>query len=255
LAFAAAAFSAVTGIGGGMILLSGLLLVLPTAAIVPVHGAVQLAAGSSRVAGFWKHIRWDVALRVSLGIIPGSLLGLGLVAWLAGISPGIWKVLIAIAILASLIPAKKRKAAPDAEEAGDVAASPAIGRKQTALFVSMGLVLGTVGIVVGSTGPLMTQTLLRAGVVKEAHVATKAAVQSFGHLLKLPLFGLALSFDYGAYTLPLIAMIAAVIAGTWLGKRLLEKLSADRFVAVSRVLLFLIAIQILVAEAAHAFAS
>jgi len=250
LALAASALSAVTGVAGGVILLSGLLLVVPTTAVVPLHGVVQLAAGGSRVVGFRKHIRWDVAARFIAGLIPGSLLGLALVAWIAAISPGVLKALIATAILVSLIAAPRKK---KVDERADGAAAEA--RPRTLLFTSVGVLCGALGILVGSTGPIVTQTLLTAGVVKEEHVATKSAVQSVAHLLKLPLFGLALSFDYGAYALPLGLMVVAVVAGTFLGKRLLAKLSTARFVFLARALLFLIAIQILVAEAAHALAS
>ncbi len=253
LALAASALSAVTGVAGGVILLSGLLLVVPTTAVVPLHGAVQLSACGARIAGFRRHIRWDVAFRFIAGLIPGSLLGLALVAWLVSISPSVLKALIATAILLSLLaPGKKRKTRSKEDAAKDV---PVDARRHGVLFVTMGTVVGALGILVGSTGPIVTQTLLTTGVVKEEHVATKSAIQAIAHFLKLPLFGLALSFDYGPYALPLALMMAAVVVGTFVGKRVLAKLSTDRFVFLARALLFLIAVQILVAEAAHALAA
>ncbi len=249
LALAAAALSAVTGVAGGVILLSGLLVVVPSTAVVPLHGAVQLSACGARIASFRKDIRWDVAWRFLAGLVPGSFLGLALVAWIASISPGMLKALIATAILLSLLaPAKKKRAANETGSTQDD------GRRKshTLLYAGMGSLVGALGILVGSTGPIVTQTLLGTGVLKEEHVATKSAIQGVSHFLKIPLFGLALSFDYGAYALPLALMMVAVVIGTVLGKRLLSKLSSDRFVFLARALLFLVALQILVGEAAHA---
>jgi uncharacterized membrane protein YfcA len=254
LALAASALSAVTGVAGGVILLSGLLVVVPTTAVVPLHGAVQLSACGARIASFRRHIRWDVAARFVAGLIPGSFLGLLLVAWLVTISPSVLKALIATAILLSLLAPKKRK--KNGESEAPTGHEPAVdARRHGVLFVTMGAIVGALGILVGSTGPIVTQTLLSTGVVKEEHVATKSAIQGFAHFLKLPLFGLALSFDYGEYALPLALMIAAVVCGTFIGKRLLAKLSTDRFVFLARALLFLVAVQILVAEAAQALAA
>ena len=42
--------TAFIGIGGGAILLAGLSLLIPTAAIIPVHGLVQLGSNANRAA-------------------------------------------------------------------------------------------------------------------------------------------------------------------------------------------------------------
>lgn len=272
LALGSATLSAVTGIGG-VVLLSGLLLAVPATAVVPLHGAVQIAAGGSRVIGFRKYIRWDVALPVMVGLIPGSLLGIGAVAWLAAISPSVLKALIAITILLSLTirpklrptaacPPDCRGACPEACLTVGTGTGPAAGagrlrvvpatHSHRLVFVAVGALVGVLGIIVGAAGSIVTQALLTAGVVKEEHIATKSAIQATSNVIKVPLFGFALSFDYGEYALPLAIMMAAVVAGTFLGKRLLGMLSTTRFVFLARALLFLVAMQMLVAEAARA---
>jgi len=101
-ALLAAALSAMTGVGGGVLLLSGLLLVVPATAVVPLHGAVQTAAGLTRIAAFWRHVRWEIVGRFVLLLLPGSLVGILIVGWLASVSPTLLEVLLAVAILASL---------------------------------------------------------------------------------------------------------------------------------------------------------
>ena len=45
LGLVSATISAITGVGGGVLLLSGLLLLVPATAVVPLHGAAQFVAG------------------------------------------------------------------------------------------------------------------------------------------------------------------------------------------------------------------
>ncbi|GAB5547163.1 MAG: TSUP family transporter [Sandaracinaceae bacterium] len=229
-ALLAAALSAMTGVGGGVLLLSGLLLVVPATAVVPLHGAVQTAAGLTRIAAFWRHVRWEIVGRFVLLLLPGSLVGILIVGWLASVSPTLLEVLLAVAILASLF----AKRVPSPKSATSLRA-----------FYLFGFCTGLLGVVVGSTGPLVSQALLLYDVKKEAHVATKAVVQTVGHALKIPLFGLALSFEFGPWAVPLALMIAGVFVGTWVGKHLLSKISERGFATATRALMILVALQIL----------
>lgn len=233
LGLLSAMISALTGVGGGVLLLSGLLLLVPAAAVVPLHGAVQFVAGSSRVVLFARHINWALARPFLVGLIPGSAIGAGVAFVIVGLEPGLLKVLIATAILASLLPRSKPE--------GRASWQPHRGK----IMAVTGLGCGTIGMLIGSTGPIVSQVLLTLGVTGEEHVGTKSAVQSIAHLLKLPLFGLALSFDYGAYLAPLVAMAAMALVGTWLGKRLLALVSEQRFVRLARALLALVALKII----------
>jgi uncharacterized membrane protein YfcA len=201
---------------------------------------VQLVAGASRVVGFWSDVRRDIVWRFVAGLVPGSLLGAYLFTVLLDVAPGLLEVFIALAILVSLFAEPKK----------------AIDETTVSLwqFYGYGFVCGALGIVVGSTGPLVSQGLLRAGVVKGQHVATKSLVQAIGNLIKLPIFGLALSFDYGEYLVPLALMCVAAVIGTYAGKRLLDRMAPERFVWVAKALLVVVALKILVTETVHALA-
>jgi len=232
-ALLASMLSAVAGVAGGVLLLSGLLLAVPATAVVPLHGAVQTTACLTRVAAFRSHARWDLVWRFALGVIPGSVLGAFAVAWLVSVDAGAIKLFIAGAILLSLFAKKLR--------------IDARGRSAW-LFAPLGFFVGALGMLAGSTGPIVTQALLMCGVTKEAHIATKSVVQALGHALKLPLFGVAIGFDFGVYATPLAAMCGAVIVGTLLGKKLLARLSSERFVLVARVALVAVVVHLAVSE-------
>ncbi|MEC7225744.1 MAG: sulfite exporter TauE/SafE family protein, partial [Candidatus Latescibacterota bacterium] len=58
--FFTSALTAVIGVGGGMLLISLMPGAIPIAAIVPVHGAVQLVSNASRVLWGVRHIEWSI---------------------------------------------------------------------------------------------------------------------------------------------------------------------------------------------------
>jgi uncharacterized membrane protein YfcA len=221
--------SAITGVAGGVILLTALLATVDPRAVVPIHSVVQLIANGSRLVAYVHHIQWRIVGRFAATVIPGSLIG----AWLISlIEPGILQVIIATAILASLlIPDKfpiKEQVAP-----------------ARWLFYGLGFGNGILGMLVGSTGPLVTIALLYSGVVKERHIATKAACQAFSYTIKIPLFGFAIGFDYMQYAGTIVLLGAAVILGTLVGKRLLTMVSRRAFTSLTRILLAVIAFKLI----------
>ena len=113
------------------------------------------------------------------------------------------------------------------------------------LFYGLGFINGILGMLIGSTGPLVTIALLYSGVVKERHIATKAACQAFSNIIKIPLFGFAIGFDYMQHAGTIILLGAAVILGTLVGKRLLTMISRSAFTSLTRILLALIAFKML----------
>jgi len=234
VAMVAAAISAATGVAGGLVLLAALAVLMPAAAVVPLHGAVQLMAGTTRAWVFRRHVDRRFVRDFALGLVPGSALGAGLVWWLRGFDPAWLRVALGTAILLSLIP---RRAGPSAVSVGDWS-SPL-------LVPVFGLLCGALGMVVGSTGPLVSRGLLAYGLLKERHVGTKAWAQSLAHLLKIPLFGLALDFDFGEYGVLIAVLGGAVIVGTIGGRRLLAGVSDERFGRMTRVLLGVLALQLL----------
>ena len=77
-AFFGAIVSAITGVAGGIILLTALLATVDPRAVVPIHSVVQLIANGSRLVTYGRHIQWRVVGSFATTVIPGSLVG----AWL-----------------------------------------------------------------------------------------------------------------------------------------------------------------------------
>lgn len=64
------------GLGGGILLLGIMPIFLPIAAVIPVHGATQLASNASRAYFSWRSIRWQIMPTYLLGGVIGTLLAL-----------------------------------------------------------------------------------------------------------------------------------------------------------------------------------
>ena len=75
IAFFTSTLTAVIGMGGGILLISAMPGLLPAAAIIPVHGAVQLASNGSRVLLGIRHIEWRIFWPFSIGAVLGSAAG------------------------------------------------------------------------------------------------------------------------------------------------------------------------------------
>jgi uncharacterized membrane protein YfcA len=77
---------------------------------------------------------------------------------------------------------------------------------------------------------------LGLGLSRQALVGTKAACQAIGHAAKVGLFGVA-GFAFAEHA-PLLALGSlCAVAGTWLGSRLLDKLSEASFLWLYRSVL------------------
>ena len=75
VSFLTSTFTAIIGVGGGIALISVMPGLLPTAAIIPVHGAVQLASNASRVFFGLRHIEWRIFWPFAGGSLLGAVVG------------------------------------------------------------------------------------------------------------------------------------------------------------------------------------
>jgi uncharacterized membrane protein YfcA len=236
-ALLAATLSGMIGMGGGMLLLAVMFSFLPHSEAIPAHGAVQFVSNSTRTLAFLRHVDWRTIGRFSVGVVPGSVLGV-LVLWSlgpSGESEPYLKMLVGAYILTSLVIPRPRQDAPPRNTWWD--------------FPLLGLIAGAAAFTVGAIGPLIAPLFARREFVKERLIATKAVCQSLLHLAKIPTF--LLLRDYANLSqLGLVTglMIVAVIPGTLLGKRLLKDLSENAFVVLFRVALLVAGVKVLVVD-------
>ena len=97
-----------------------------------------------------------------------------------------------------------------------------------------GLIVATFQLTSGTTGPVLDTFFLKSKVTRYQVVATKATTQSISHLVKLVYFGFVVSADDGppASDLPwwlFATSVPLVFVGTWLAKRVLDKISDTQF--------------------------
>jgi len=226
---ATAAVSAVLGLAGGIMLLAVLLLFLEPAIAIPVHAIAQLASNASRTLVHLGSLRRDLFLPYLVLLVPAGLLSVPLARHAP---PDLLRAAIGLFVLvATWRPAWLLLGF-------DPRRIPTFPR-----FTLVGGVSGLFGPLVGATGPFIAPFFLGLGLTRFEIIGTTAACHAAGHLAKIALFGLA-GFDFAAQALLYLGMIAAVVAGTALGTRLLERIPESRFPALYRTALSLIALRL-----------
>ncbi|MDR1827268.1 MAG: sulfite exporter TauE/SafE family protein [Methylobacteriaceae bacterium] len=222
--FFTSAITAAFGLGGGVALLAVMGMGLPSTSLVPVHGVVQFGSNFGRMFVQRLHIVRPLVGWFIIGAVIGTLIGTPFAAMLPD---RVAKVALALFILWNT---HRRKG------------------KQTSLsharFVFGGVVSSFASMIVGATGPLVSSLLAGRGLTKQPLVATNAACMVVQHFLKIVAFGVV-GFAYWAWAPLIAAMIVVGFAGTVVGSRLLDKMPDRSFRTVFKVLITLLALQIL----------
>jgi len=224
IAGATSAITAITGIGGGMMLIAIMPGFLPAAAIVPVHAVVQLFANSSRALFGWSHLRWDFAL----AFIGGSIAGGGLAASISREINLEYTPLFIAAYILFIVwgPPLKFNKPPPGE------------------FVLIGAIQTGLSMIVGATGPLSQAALMARDLKRDALVVSGALMTSFTHLTKVLLFAL-LGFSFNQYWQLILGMSAAVIVGALIGTRIRYKVPELLFRRILKWALTLLALRMI----------
>ena len=224
-----AGVSAVLGMAGGIMLLAVMLLFLDPAVAIPIHALVQLASNSSRAVVHARSVRRDLLFPYVLLLLPAGALTLPLVqhapADALRLGIGLF-VLIATWQKSWLLLGADPERIP-----------------MRPRFALLGAGAGAIGPLVGATGPFIAPFFLGIGLNRFELIGTKAACQATGHLAKLLLFGIA-GFAFLEYADLMLGMAISVIAGTWLGTRLLQHLDDERFTQLYKLTLTAVALRL-----------
>ncbi len=215
--FVTAAF----GIGGGVLMLGVIATALPPAAVIPVHGVIQLGSNAGRTVLLVKSISGELALPFLAGSVLGAAAGAMVVVELP---PALWQTALGLFILWSAwarLPAFRGRGA----------------------LVATGVVSTFFSMFFGATGPFVAGVLKPLRLDRRVHVATHAACLTAQHLLKVMAFG-ALGFAFVDYAPFLALMIAAGFAGTGLGGRVLAGRDDERFHLVLSLILSALALRL-----------
>ena len=224
LALLTSTLAGVFGMGGGVPLITVMPGLVPAAAIIPLHAVTQLASNGSRALFGWRHIDPTLLPPFLLGGVLGALAGAVLfsqldLSWL----PALIGVVI---LLLTWLPAP-----------------PVAGEGRGAL-VALGFYQTGLGMLVGASGPLGAAMLARRNRRKDWLVVNTAVYMSANHLLRTTAFAL-MGFAFAEYGLLLVGMVAAVIAGSWLGTWLRRFVPDINFLLWFRLLVTALALRMI----------
>ncbi len=222
IALATSTLTAITGVGGGMILVAAMPGLVPAAAIVPVHAVVQLVSNSSRALFGWRFLRRDFVLAFIAGAIAGGVVAAG---FLRQIDLDYIPLFIAAYILFSVWGPGFEFKIPSRIE-----------------FITIGLLQTALSMVVATTGPMGQAALMRRQLERDPLVVNSALMMSITHGIKMLMFAL-LGFAFFDYWRLIAGMSAGVIAGAWLGTHIRYKIPEDRYRLALRWLLTLLALR------------
>lgn len=197
---------------------------MPVAAIIPVHGAVQLGSNAGRMFTLRQYVVWERVLPFAAGALPGALVG-GM--FLLTLDDNLLKIALGLFVIAVTW-----------------VRIPRLASAGSFIFAAGGLVTSFATMFFGATGPLVAILFANAFQDRRNYSASHAAALSFQHGVKLAVLIVA---GFALLTwLPLIAlMVAAGYAGTLLGTRFLTAMPEAKFRLYFRLLLTLLALELI----------
>ena len=158
ISFFTAFMTAAFGIGGGLVLLAAMTALMPTSAIVPVHGAAQLGSNFSRFFFLRHQVLWPIIGWFSVGSLLGASLGGKLVI---SLNETLLQIGISLFIIISVWAPLPKSLTP--------------GR---ATFLGTGIIGSFLTMFFGATGPIVATMLSAAKLDRFSTVATHAAAMS-----------------------------------------------------------------------------
>lgn len=216
-AFAAATLAGVTGFGGAAVLLPVLVAFFGVRAAIPILTVAQLIGNGSRVWFNRREVDWRLVAWFAVGAVPCGLLG----GFLFGAAPvGLLLRLVGLFLLGMVA---WRRARPGT--------FPRLPRRG---FAFLGGGSAFLSALVGSVGPILAPFFLAIGLVKGAYIGTEALATVVMHLAKLGAYR-AGDLLPGAYLADGLALGPMMIAGSWTGKRIVDRIPERVFVAIIEV--------------------
>jgi len=218
----------VAGFGTGIIMLPLVAWVLGLRSAVPVLTVTMAIGNLARI--WWSRGEVDraVVLRFAVGAVPAT--ALGTVIYVG--APAEWLGRFVGVFLIASVPLRRILATD-------------LFRMRLRHFPMLGVAVGLISGLVVTTGPLNTPFFLAYGLRRSAYVGTEAVCAMVMHLSR----GAALA-RYALLTWETFAvgavLGATMFAGSWLGRRLLDRMSDRVFLGIIEGLLLVMGLHSLV---------
>lgn len=225
-AFLVAVFNTAIGPSGG-VTFAVMLSVLPPGAAVPLHGLQEGLLASYRAASLRQWINWKIAVWFMAGAIVGVIVG---------------------AFLVDDLPEKTLQLVLGLFLLG-LTWIPMIPFRAIAMRFALPVsVLGAAStfatLFVGATGILVMVGLEPRLKDRFSLLATHSVAMTVQHGLKIAIFGF-LGFAFSQYIWLLAGMLLAGAIGTWIGRRLLDRIPETVFRVAIRILVTILAVRLI----------
>ncbi len=227
VAFIASTLSGIVGFGGALILLPVLIAVYGVRPAVPILTVSVLFGNASRVYFNRRELDLKLVLLFSAGAIPFAVLG----SFVYVALPIFWiKKGIGLFLLISVLLRHFHKD---------------FKLTRASVFFPLGMVTGFLSALMGGVGPVSSPFFLAYGLTKEAFVGTEALCAVGMHVAK--------SVTYQRLGVLNAKELASGVGfgfvmsfGSYVAKKVLEKISRQRFIALVEIALTAIGLQMLV---------
>jgi len=224
VSFITSALTAAVGLGGGIALIAAMATVMPTTALVPVHGVVQIGSNAGRALVQIRHVDWSILAWFAAGAICGAALG-GSIA--INLPPAFLRLGIACFVLWTVW-----------------GRTPRLEQARKPAMAAAGFVATLLSMFFGAAGPIGASVLSTLGLTRHGFVANQAATALLMHLLKIIAFGL-LGFAFAPWAGLIALMIASGFLGTLAGSRLLGRMNEATFKKGFKLVMTLLALNLL----------
>ena len=212
-AFVLALLSAVAGFGGGVLLLPVFTALFGLRAAVPILTLTQLSSNGGRVWLNREELRWPLVGWFAVGAVPFAVVG-GLLLAEAPLGP--LRRLLGVFLIGVVVWRR---------------INPRPGKPSDPAFAGIGAASGLGSALLGSVGPLTAPFFLAYGLTRAAYIGTEAASALTMHLAKVAAYGVGdlLTRSVLIYG---VVLTPATLAGAWVGRKVVGRLSDRVFVAL-----------------------
>lgn len=213
----------IIGVGGGATLIAAMITIMPATAVIPVHAIVQLGSNAGRAVLMREHIQKQFLPWFFVGCVAGAIVG-GNIA--LNLPAKYLELILALFILISAwVPIK-------------------LSLQGKSGLIGIGAFTSFLTMFVGATGPFLISTM--KGILPERRElsATMSCFMSIQHVIKAIIFGV-LGFAYQQWLGMIGLMILSGFVGTFLGKKVLDRVSNQHFHIVLKLTLTLISLHLI----------